>query len=183
MAAVTGIARPASASLFTIDIVQDGSNVVATGTGSIDISVLSLQTGVTTSGGFMNPGLDILDIGSASGVGDLYSGAVSGPADFGSGGAHLASASIGDVVGISAADLVVPDGYVSDAALSGDATWDNATFSSLGLTTGTYTWTWDSGADSLVVNIGATGVPEPASLTLLASALLGLGAARRRRKA
>jgi hypothetical protein len=70
---------------------------------------------------------------------------------------------------------------VSGAALSDSATWDNATLSSLGLTPGTYTWAWGNGADadSFVIDIKATTVPEPASLALLATSVLGLGTARR----
>jgi hypothetical protein len=55
---------------------------------------------------------------------------------------------------------------VSGAPLSGTATWAGATLSSLGLTLGTYNYTWGSGptADTLTVNIGT--VPEPTSLWL-----------------
>ncbi len=77
--------------------------------------------------------------------------------------------------------LAVPTGYVSGAALSDSATWNNATISSLGLTPGTYTWAWGNGAtaDSFVIDVEAPRVPEPASLALLATAVLGLRTARR----
>ncbi len=61
-----------------------------------------------------------------------------------------------------------------------------ATFSSLGLTPGTYIWTWGSGADadSFTMNIGVSSVPEPASLMMLGTGSLAiLGFARRRRRA
>ena len=72
----------------------------------------------------------------------------------------------------------MPQGYVSgtDLGISTD-TWNNQTLSSLGLTPGTYTWTWGTAphADSLALQIT---VPEPASFSLLAIA--GLAMLRRR---
>ena len=54
-------------------------------------------------------------------------------------------------------------------------TFDDATIASLGLTPGTYTFTWGSGADagSFVIDIATT--PLPAALPLFASALGALG--------
>jgi hypothetical protein len=66
----------------------------------------------------------------------------------------------------------VPAGYVSGHALSDTATWDNATFASLGVTPGTYKWTWGTGAhaDSAVI-------PEPSTWALMALGFTGLGVA------
>jgi hypothetical protein len=77
--------------------------------------------------------------------------------------------------------LLVPDGYVSGSALSGTAIWDAFTIASLGLTPGTYTYTWGTGAhtDNFTINIGA--VPEPSSLVMAGAAMLaGVGAWARR---
>ena len=56
----------------------------------------------------------------------------------------------GDFVGIQVlwdghGILIVPQGYVSGAALSDSMTFNNATFASLGVTPGTYVWTWGTG--------------------------------------
>ncbi len=73
--------------------------------------------------------------------------------------------------------------YTSGAALSGQSTFASQTFSSLGLTTGSYTWTWGSGANtgSAVLTIGA--VPEPSTYALAAIATGVMAAIARRRKA
>jgi len=38
--------------------------------------------------------------------------------------------------------LVLPTGYTSGSALTTSETWNNTTLAGLGLTDGTYTWTW-----------------------------------------
>jgi len=63
-------------------------------------------------------------------------------------------------------------------------TFTGETFTSLGLTPGTYEWTWGSGAsaDAFTLNVGA--VPVPAAVWLFGSGLLGLiGVARRKARA
>ena len=87
---------------------------------------------------------------------------------------------------ISAPALLVPAGYVSGHALSDTSTYNTATFASLGVTPGTYEWTWGRGvhADSFTLQIGpVAAVPEPASLPLLVMGLAGLGMVVRRRRA
>ena len=81
----------------------------------------------------------------------------------------------GDNVGVQGLPLLVPQGYVSGNPLSGTATYDNATFASLGITPGTYTWTWGTGVDSFTLQIGPAGVPDAGStIGLLFLSLIGL---------
>jgi hypothetical protein len=82
--------------------------------------------------------------------------------------------------------IIVPAGYASGTALSGSVTYVGQTFASLGLTPGTYTYTWgsDPTADSLAVKIGAAAVPERGTWAMMmlgfaALGLVGFGAARK----
>jgi hypothetical protein len=108
---------------------------------------------------------------------NFYSG-VSGPASFGSGGFSFASTSSGNTFGVFANELG-PDisalalslRYQSESSLSGSSTYDNTSIHELGLTPGTYVYTWSS--DSLTVNIEA--VPEPATWAMMALGFAGLG--------
>lgn len=186
-AAVLLAPADASAIPYVIKLTQQGNNVVALGSGSFDLAGLTNE-GPTTNGPIgMQPDIAAIGTGATPATLDAYSGTISGPASFGSGGGSLASSGSGDFVEIFAdsspgISFWVPSGYVSENALSSSATWDNATFASLGVTPGTYIWTWGTGADQRftldVVN--ATAVPEPAALgmfgfgVLLAGAFVGL---------
>ena len=111
---------------------------------------------------------------------DLYSG-TSGPFSFGPGSATFPSATSGDSVFLEdfGLDIDVPQGYVSGSGLSSSATFAGTTLFKLGVTSGTYTWTWDSGANSFVLVIPTVTVPEPATWTLALVGFAGLGAALR----
>lgn len=177
------LARPAKSAII-IDVTQVGSNVVATGGGTADLTDLTLN-GSTPAFTAMEPNVAGLVVGPGATGFSLYENLV-GPASFGPGGYTTASSGSGSGFGINGSGfnvpyLYLPAGYGSGTALSGSATYDGQTFASLGLTPGAYTWTWGSGADadSLTVNIGA--VPEPMSASLLAAGIAGLGFAGRRR--
>ena len=182
-----GRAAPAQAA-YTVTLTEDGSgNVDATGSGTIDLSGLSLSYSTTNpaligpAGGYINTGPE-----SSEPV-DVYTG-FTGPTSFGGGGGFtVASSGSGDMVGIFGGDqLAVPAGYLSGNPLSDMSTYDNTTFSMLGVTPGTYVWTWEApgaaGDDSFTLIIPAAAVPEPSSIALLALplGLVMLLAARQR---
>ncbi len=85
--------------------------------------------------------------------------------------------------------IQLPGSYVSGAIFSSTLTWDNTTLAALGVTPGTYTWTWGSGdhADSATLYAGVTPpaeTPEPGSVLLLSAGFAGfagLAVCKRRR--
>jgi len=156
---------------FVVTFSQDGPNVVATGSGSLNPAGLTVGDSGYHLNTFVNASHIDVSVGSPFSLdASLYFG-LTVPTPFGPGGYFPASSG---TVGIFGNELYLPTGYTSGTPLTGSATRDNTTISGLGLTPGTYTWTWGSGAnaDSLTVVIpSATALPEPSSLMLAGTAL------------
>lgn len=169
---------------YTVTLEQVGPNVLAIGGGAIDLTGLTFTAapGVSAS---MIPNVALLLTGPTVSAASLYSGVSSGPANFGSGGLTSASIGAGDIVGIlgAAHQLYVPLGYVSGTILSDNSTYGGATFSSLGVTPGTYEWTWGTGPNqNFTLQIGPAAVPDTGStLGLLSVGLAALGGISRLR--
>jgi hypothetical protein len=139
--------RPAQAG-YTVTLQQIGPNVVATGSGAIDLTGLTLafenaptETNIEPVNGGIFTG--------ASAFSDLYQGNISGPTNFGSGNAVFTNSGSGDMVAIYKIQdaVVVPRGYVSGTALSDTATWAGETFATIGIIPGIYIWTWGTGVN------------------------------------
>jgi hypothetical protein len=177
-----GITQSASAG-FIATINQVGANVVVTGSGTVDLTGLSFSNSENDGPGIA-ASIGTLDVGQTAAV-DVYGG-ITGPSSFGSGSFRSPNSVSGDAVFVNGRDSVVgvPQGYVSGAALSDSMTFNSATFATLGVTPGTYVWTWGTGAhaDSFTIQIGPAGsVPDAGStLPLLGFASLGLVALRRK---
>jgi hypothetical protein len=151
-------------------------DVVGKGSGTLDITDLFLSLTFQDVVPAIIPNGAQIIIGAVTPTVDLFvaPGGVpfNGPANFGSGGVALASTGSGDMVGTDdPTGLLVLAGYVSGSPLSESMTFDNATFTILGVTPGTYVWTWGSGAhaDSFTLQIG---IPEPSTWAMMA---LGFG--------
>jgi hypothetical protein len=175
-----GLASPAtSRAQLIFNMQQVGGNVVATGTGSVDTTGLSF-VGNTNNFGLVwgsFPGGSFAVVGGTAIVPqDVYVG-ITGPSSFGSSGQIPATSGSGDTFGVIANDLLdLPLGYISGSPLSASSTWSVATFGSLGLTPGSYTWTWGTGGPTHTADL-TIGVPEPGSLTMASlCALAGIGA-------
>lgn len=153
---------------YTVTLTQQGSNVVAMGNGTIDLAALKFSLSENSTP-FIGPSLAAIVTGPSSLEPiDEYTG-FTGPKSFGVG-LLAASSGTGDAVGIGGFtnQLFVPHGYHSGASLSSSATWDNQTFASLGVTPGSYTWSWGNGPTVDTFTLDATStVPEPSSFLLL----------------
>ena len=160
---------------FIVTLVEVGPNVVATGSGAINLSGLTVL-GIGGGQAFVPPGSGGLSIGPTDFVSaDSYLG-LTGPASFGTGsGGMLASSGSGDrvIIGGNSSSLLVPLNYASNGPLFSTSTWNNVTLNSLNLTPGTYLWSWGTGPNqTFTLQVGA--VPEPATLFLLIVGILML---------
>ncbi|HEU0196639.1 MAG TPA: PEP-CTERM sorting domain-containing protein [Nevskiaceae bacterium] len=168
----------ANATPYVVKLTQQGTNVVAVGSGAFDLTGLSFNRSTQVASG-MAPGQAFISTGSPALV-DQYAG-FAGPTSFGSGYPLIRfSEGSGDIAAIVGNDLFndvalsVPFGYASGTALASSAAWDNASFASLGVTPGTYVWTWGTGAEQSFTLV--TSVPEPAALGMFGFGVLLIGA-------
>ena len=181
---------------YIVDLSQVGSNVIASGNGAIDLTGLTFFHSMAKLAA-IDPSAGLIYMGEAfpdiTGVDQYFqSTGFTGPTSFGSGGESMASSGRGGIVGIQNGlhireALFVPMGYVSGDPLGDVSTYKNQTFSSLGVTSGRYEWTWGTGPNqnfTLVIET-ARAIPEPSTwaMMLLGFAGLGLAGWRHRRTA
>jgi hypothetical protein len=190
-ATLIGLSAPPGQAAYIVHLTQEGSDVVATGSGTIDLAGLSVAgPGVLSQNGEILPSAGDIATGPADvplTPLDVYTG-FTGPTSFGDGGDTDADSGSGDTVGLAKSSfsfgvpvLFVPKGYISGSVLSDTSTYDGASFASLGATPGTYKWAWGSGADadSFTLKIG---VPEPSTWVMMLAGFAGLGWLASKRK-
>jgi len=151
---------------YTLYMYQSGPNVVASGSGTINLTGLNpAGSGGTTQ---IVRASNATIVTGTSAVLDVYNG-MAGPASFGMGAAFNGSSSSGDYLGWNGSinRLVVPTGYVSGAPLTSNATWNANTILGLGLTPGTYTWTWATDKVTLHIGSAPPGLSAPAAIPTL----------------
>ena len=155
---------------FLYTLTEAGSDVVGTGSGTLDIVDLGSPITASNCNAGFNASVGLASGGASTGTcTGLF--AITGPTSIGfESQIERANTATGDIAAVwgDVQELFVPIGYVSGTSLSNSETFDSETFASLGLTPGTYTWTWGTGqdADSFTVQIGSAA-PEPGTLTLL----------------
>ena len=152
-----------SQAAVVINVNENDGDVVATATGSLNLAGLS--TSVTTShnrGQFA--GTDVaanynhIIVGPGPGSGlDIWKGDISVPSIFASVSNYSSSdggsVPLGAVIDADGTGLLyVPTGYVFGNPIDGTSTWNGQSFASLGLSVGTYIWTWST--DSITLEIG-----------------------------
>jgi hypothetical protein len=144
----SALSAPPAQAGYIVTLTQQGSDVVATGSGGINLTALSFNSLVLVNALIWPSAGAIRNGGPLSGdFIDRYTG-FTGPTSFGSGTIKGPDTSSGDLVGIvggSLDGLDVPTGYSSGSPLADNSTYHNATFSSLGVAPGTYEWTWGVG--------------------------------------
>ena len=178
--ALGAFAAPSAQAGYVLTLEEVGSNVVANGSGSIDLTGLALGPSGQHVFPQMSPGLSEIFTGATTlPEVDVYGG-TSGPSSFGSGSQTIASTGSGDMVGISEGStaLAVPSGYVSGSPLSDTSTYANQTFAKLGLTPGVYEWAWGPGTDqnfTLHIELGVVAAPEPSTWAMMLIGFAGLG--------
>ncbi len=173
---VTGTARAVEIQ-FVFN--QVGSDVVATGTGSLpDLAGLTSFT-TSSESPLVNPAGPNIRVGTAV-TARLYTGpfSISGP--LGSNLTTFANSGSGQLFGFTGSFLVLPVSYVTGTPLNATATWTNTTIAALGLTPSTSsTITWNAGARSLTITV----VPEPSTFVtgLLSACAIAMALHRRSR--
>jgi hypothetical protein len=190
-----GVAAPRAADAAFIATLQEvGSDVVLSGSGSFNLAAFS-GFAVTNGVSLIIPSDPTVILGSTSiSGGRLYSSSTFiGPSNFGTVGFFSADLGTGDRVGVRQSGgsprLFVAADYASGAALTASSTFLNKSLTDLGVTIGSYVWSWTTNGitETFTLNIldpnAPVGVPAAPALALFGVGLAGLLATRRRQPA
>ena len=150
----------------TIDVSEVGGDVVASANGTINTTSLSSITNTLGFNGLVNGSTGDSFLNGEIGVGPglnlpVTHYQVTTTAVFSTGFKVPASTNSGDYISVISANsfadrIIIPRTYVSGNSISATSTWTGKTIADLGLVPGTYTFTWgfNTTADSVTLNIG-----------------------------
>jgi hypothetical protein len=168
---VTPSSSASASAPMTVTIYESGSNVVMTSTGTVNLSGLTLVNSNfgPIGGGGLGINTATFICGNNGSYASTYSGFTATPSNFGSGSGAAPSSASGDYFGVIMDGqppylLLVPTGYTSNTNISGTQTFTGQTLTSLGLTNGTYTYTWSGGSIDVIVG-GPAPTPTPSPST------------------
>lgn len=176
------MAAPASASTININVVETGSGIELTGSGSVDLTGLTLAfDNISNIGSFVNPAEGGFGFDSG-GLMDFYTTAPQ--AIFGPGGLIFVSdVGTGDNFGVAfsgfTAGFIVPSDYQSNDPLQFSLFIAGETLASLGIAAIDVAETLGNNT----ISITFTEVPLPAAAPFLLTGIAGLIAVRRRKRA
>jgi hypothetical protein len=167
------VLSPRAKCAAVLTVLESGGDVVVLGSGTLDLNGLALLGSDANSiSGTLNGGSAALVIGEGGYA--IYGGSA-GPSSFGQSGLFMANDSTGDLFGIGAQGMaiIVPFAYSSGFPMSATSTWKDSSISSLGLTPGTYTYTWATGIGATVESLTVNVIPEPSTFCLIGAFLIG----------
>ncbi|MFC5342296.1 hypothetical protein ACETK8_13605 [Brevundimonas staleyi] len=174
-----GLGSPAHAE-YTFSVQQVGPDVVVTGSGTLNTTALTMpgaQTAFGANGAMTSVSVITGACGGAVAV-RQFTG-MTGPTSLPVSTTTLGSSGSGDCVAFTTVlnggpSVWIPSAWTPGDPFSSTNTFSGQTLASMGLTPGTYVWSWGSGptADRYILRIGPPPVPTMGEWSLIALASL-----------
>jgi hypothetical protein len=179
LAAAAPVAAEASL-IFNLTDLKNGT-VSLIYSGSVNTAGLTIDSSASNPSNLVSPSQGRI---RSTGAVDVYeTNSTTTPQTFGSGAQALATSGSGSAVRINFSDpaaLGLPAAYVSNSPILGSMNF-NGSLASLGLTAGTYSFSWGSGGLGRTVTLNVGTVPEPATMAVMAIGSVVGGYSYRRR--
>jgi hypothetical protein len=157
----------------TMTATEIGGDVVFEGSGTLNLDAMQVNYPQTRRDPIVDPGITEFLVGPVDAwvtayvpIGGIFAWNERPIGGLGTGGETLATSGSGDMFGfLEFHHLTVPFEYVSGDPLEGTATYEGATFASLGLDVGTYVWSWgeDATLDSFTLEVTTNTPVEPST--------------------
>ena len=168
-----------------VNFVESGGNVLSSASGSIDFGSITPTSGIFSQTARVAPAGADFNVGPAVVTPvDFYTDSSgTGPLSFGTGGTTNADTGSGDFFGLSGGgigiSLFLPSGYASGTPIASASSYTGQSFTDLGITPGSYSYS--AGPNTITLNVGAVAVPEPAGTSCMILSSMIVFCVRRRR--